>query len=221
MSFAAPALFHTEGLGEFHLTKSGSVTKVFYRGRYFALATYHQFRLGGYNFDQLVLGSLDHRTVHTCNKVVFPQGGPETLDDYDCLLFDFSMAVSSGALHSSGWFDLSHDMNIGMVPKPLCVCSVGYPGEHNSFEYDPPTYAAKALPIFGRECEPLMAGRLSFRPIADLSFDPKGISGCPVFGICEENEGLRANFAGIVTSGTRTALNFISLSRIRRLLLIV
>jgi hypothetical protein len=222
-TFAEPAIFHSDVEEPYDMSKSGSLTKLKINGRFFVLTTLHQLKsghhlnFGSYNYDQLCIHN--HETKHwlTSNRIIFPEGSEDNLEDFDCLLFEFTKAVEEYALQSSSWYNIDIDIKRDFTPKPMLVCCIGYPGFRNCIDYDNSTYAAAPNAIWGKEVKPSIRGRLAFKPINVESFDPAGMSGGPVFGIATEHDQLVTNFSGILTNASNFQFNFISFQRIKKL----
>lgn len=217
MSYTSPALFYTENNDPYSITKSGSLSRVRYKDRYFALATHHQVRGENYEFDQLCIHNIERKTFNTSNRAFFPEGDSSSKEDFDCLLFEFTDAVSGKGLSQVGWYDIENDLRRHMTPKSLVCCCIGYPGFRNRIDYDQAAYIVAPNAVFGRESSPALQGRLSFKPINEISYDPVGMSGGPVFGLSVESGKVVANLSGVLTNASRTCFNFISLQRIKSL----
>jgi hypothetical protein len=217
MSYTSPALFYTENNDPYSITKSGSLSKVRYKDRYFALATHHQVQGESYAFGQLCIHNIERKIFNTSNCVFFPDGDSSSKEEFDCLLFEFTEAVNGKGLSRIGWYDIENDLKRHKIPDSLAFCCIGYPGFRNIIDYEQESYIVAPNAVFGRESKPALRERLSFKPINEISYDPIGMSGGPVFGLTLENGTVAANFSGVLTNASRTCFNFISLQRIKSL----
>ena len=103
--YTDPALFHTEGQGQFHLSKSGSLVRIRLGDRFFAVTSVHQLDLHEYKYDQLCLLRPDRERLVTLHRVVFPENISDQRDIFDCLIFDSTEVVKEGALRASDFHD--------------------------------------------------------------------------------------------------------------------
>ncbi|MGC1505561.1 MAG: hypothetical protein WA782_15630, partial [Sulfitobacter sp.] len=201
--FCEPALFHSEGMDEYHLSKAGSVFRLKYKGRYFCFASAHQVEGAHYDYDQLCLLNYDTNNLLTSNRVVFPERPMDGSSNYDCLLFDFSESVTEGRLSNLGWYEPDQFFDGNQTRKPLLACALGYPSFRNEIDYVENRYGASPNIVWGEETRTAMSDRLAFTPNPQIEFDPRGMSGGPVFGITQESNQLFLFFAGILTNATR------------------
>lgn len=215
--YTCPALFYTENSEPFSLSKSGSLTKIKHRGRYFVLATRHQVIGECYNLEQICLHNADRKTFVTSSRAYFPEGEQEAQEAFDCIMLEFTEAIEDRGLTKIGWYDIGRDLSRLATPKALACCCIGYPGFRNTIDYEAEHYAAAPNAVFGTECPPVVRGRLSFKPIKKISYDPRGMSGGPVFGFALENGSLIANLSGILTNASQVCFNFMPLQRIKSL----
>ncbi|MCU0901114.1 MAG: hypothetical protein MUC82_11575 [Cypionkella sp.] len=177
----------------------------------------HQFSKSGYNYEQLCLYNRNRNTFITSSLVRFPVGPINSLEDFDTVLLDFSEAASGTSFDKSTFYSLEIDIQREFTPKPIAVCCIGYPSYRNFIDYDGLNYAAAPNAVWGEEAVPGLSGRLSFKPINPIDYDPTGMSGGPVFAIYERNGHLTAYLAGILTEATRHHFNFMSLMRVKHL----
>jgi len=132
------------------------------------------------------------------------------------MLFEFTDVVNSGKLKKSDWYELRHDISSGIIPSAAMVCAIGYPGFRNSIDYEAKNYAKSPNVVWGKETRPRMQGRLSLVPDPEISFDPAGMSGGPVFGFRLESHSPEVFLAGIIANASNAVFNFMPLTRIRR-----
>ncbi|MFK7940142.1 MAG: hypothetical protein AB8B82_12230 [Roseovarius sp.] len=212
-SFSEPALFHTNGMGQYHLSKSGSLTKIKAANRYFALITQHQLKAADYEYEQLcIFGSSPGRLV-TSQSAIFSTDEAEQTD-FDCVIFEFTEGVQSGLIDSGGWYNLGLELSDEYTPKPLIVCAIGYPGYRNNFDYENYVYPVSPNAIWGNECNTKVHARLAFEPHSPVDYDPIGMSGCPVFGIKLAENSVEVFLAGILTNASNKILHFLPRKRI-------
>ncbi|WP_299879892.1 hypothetical protein [uncultured Sulfitobacter sp.] len=216
--FADPAIFNAHELEEYGLSKSGSLTRCRFGDKHFVLTSLHQSRIPGYGFDELILTAECRKTFISSHRAIFPEETCGTESSFDCLAYEFTDLVMAGKLARSNWFELTKFDIDAPTPKPVLVAAVGYPSHRNIIDYDMNTYAIGPNVVWGVETEPLLRDRLSFIPEAPIDFDPNGMSGGPVFAIVESVVGLELRLVGILTNASRTAFNFIPLSRLSALI---
>lgn len=213
-SYTAPALFHNEDYRPYHLTKGGSISLLKYKKRNFALASYHQFLKGNYQFDQLCISNPTRSTLLTPHTVFFPDGSPDQKEDYDCVLLEYTETVQNGLLPNNIWFDFENSEREEPKYKPVALLCIGYPSHRNYVNYDLMSYAVAPNVVWGTQEQSDMSGRRSFTPLNTLDFEPSGMSGAPVFRIDRSGSEFSLNFAGILTEATSQRFNYFSIDRI-------
>ncbi|WP_299738506.1 hypothetical protein [uncultured Roseobacter sp.] len=216
--YCEPALFHTDGFGEFHLSKSGSAFRAKYKGRYFLFCTAHQMKKQRFDHDQLCLLTGDETKIISSHRAIFSEGTADEKDDFDCNLYEFTEVVENGKLSKSCWYDLCGEMANRPVQKPALVCTIGFPGYRNEIDYTNFHYGVSPNAVWGKEEEPSVKGRLAFKPNPRIDFSPDGMSGGPVFGIELRDDKPKAFFAGLLTEATKEKFHFIARSRMFRLI---
>ena len=219
-SFTEPALFHTEGMGEFHLTKSGSLFKFKYKERYFVLTTKHQVtgKNCAYSYEQVCLMDYSANSLVSSSMVVFPEESSTEGQAYDCLLFEYTTSVTEGKLTPHGWYKLSEIERQYPTPAPILACAIGYPSYRNEINYETKHFGVSPNIVWGQETNFGMEGRLAFKPLNEVLFDPSGMSGGPVFGCKLVEEKLVMFFAGVLTNATKRKFNFMPVNRLSGLL---
>ena len=215
-----PALFHTGDEADLYsISKSGTLFKVKFKGRYFAISSRHQVLDQGYDHENLVLHNYFRKRLLTSHRAVFPEGSEFQKEDFDALLHEFTEVVRSGELPSLGWYDLTREINRDSIGEIKLAFAVGYPGAFNFIDYEKPAYQAVAKGIVGTPTKSGISGRLAFDPVEPVDFDPSGMSGGPVFGLELDRDGYRASFAGILTNASQIRFNFLSINRLKRMFL--
>ncbi len=206
--YTDPALFHTEEMGPYNLSKSGSLLRVKCNGRYFALMSAHQVigAKSNYNYEQLCLHD-NNGKLYTSHSAIYPV---DDLDfEFDALLFEFTEVVEAGNLQSSIWLDVKLDELSQICPKTMRTLCIGYPGHRNNIDYEKNRYSVAPNAIWGEETTPCIGGNLAFNPSPPLSYEPSGMSGAPVFGIWIEEHVPKIYFAGIVSTASKHKFHFI------------
>ncbi|UOA22860.1 hypothetical protein DSM110277_01268 [Sulfitobacter pontiacus] len=212
--FSDPGLYHAHGLKEYQLSKSGSLARVAHKGRYFALTSHHQSKLADYDYDELVVTNRERSRYYSGHRAVFPIEVGENEYSFDCLVYEFTDLVRSGRIPSDVWYQIPEESRGYSTPKPIIICTVGYPSYRNHIDYESSSYPIGPNAVWGFEKEPRIVGRLSFSPISPIDFEPSGMSGSPVFAVRMEGTLLKLFLAGILTEASRTAFNFLPLNRI-------
>lgn len=216
--YVEPALFFSDLDYPYEFTKSGSLTRVKYNDRYFALVCAHQVTAVGYNYDQLFLRDPRSNTLLSSHEAFSQTDLQDAREDLDLLVFEFTQIVDAGDLPSNFWYDLDLERKWERLPLPNRVLCIGYPSEVNAIDYELPRYAAKAVTVWGRPAKSALSRRVAFTPESSPIYDPAGMSGGAVFAITiEENEPL-VFFAGLLTEATKSVFNFVSATRVRRVL---
>ncbi len=213
-SYSEPAVFAAEGCGIYNMGLGGSMAKVKVGQRYFTLLSRHQFEKGSFDFEQISLFNYETNVMATAEKAVFPIQAETNIDGLDCVLCEFTEPVRQGSISRKGWYDIGCDLSFKATRSAICVFAIGYPGYRNEIDYDTLNYAIGPNAVIGTETLPSMTDRLSFKPINSLEYDPKGMSGSPVFGIHLSSATLRVFMAGIVTEASKDQFHFIPLSRL-------
>ncbi|NDR56537.1 hypothetical protein [Aliiruegeria sabulilitoris] len=217
-SFSEPVLFYCKDFGEHGLSKSGSLFKTKFRGRYFGIISAHQIQKSSYSYQELVLSTDDKGNFVTSSMASFPLEDVDRSGDFDCLAFDFTEPVNAGVLPTTGWFNLSKDWDVGWPPKPDLVVAIGYPSHRNNIDYEKMHYPAGPNAVWGDATKPNISGRLAFKPDPPLDYNPEGMSGSPVFAISVNGMETKLFFAGIVTEAGSYMFHFFPFFRIRKLL---
>jgi hypothetical protein len=199
------------------MSKAGSLFRARYRDRYFALVSAHQIRFDKYGYEQLCLINDARKTLVSSHRAIFPSGPDADESDFDCMLFEFTDVVASGALSRHNWYDLTEEMEWDQTPKPSLVCAIGYPGYRNHIYYENWCYGVSPNIVWGKECLPKIGDRLAFSPNPEISFEPKGMSGGPVFCIRLNASDPEAFFAGILTNASKSLFHFLPLVRLKHL----
>ena len=216
--FTDPALYHAHDLDEFQLSKSGSLFRIKYRERYFAITSHHQSKRGGYQYDELVLIGKERNWYYTGHKAIFPVEEQESEYEFDCLIYEFTDLVEAEKLSSSNWFSVNEISATRTTPKPLIVCTIGYPSHRNNIDYSQKSYPIGPNAVWGTEAKSNIRNRLAFTPKPTIDFEPSGMSGAPVFAVERDGELLFGFCAGILTEATRKKFNFIPLNKLKRAL---
>ncbi len=217
VSYTDPALFHTEGMGEFHLSKSGSLFRIVCENRYFALVCAHQVqgKSSGYDHDQICLHNRNGR-VTTSHAAYFAEENSDF--HYDAILYEFTDIVVRGNLPNNIWFRVNRSELKKDCPKPELVFAIGYPGYRNAVDYEKSQYQMAPNAVSGVESLPSVADRLAFRPKPKITFDPSGMSGSPAFGLWIPNEQPEIYFAGLLTEASRELFHFLPRNRLLQLI---
>ena len=212
--YCDPALFCSREINDYNPTKSGSSVRAKIFDRYFCICTHHQLSKHRYEFDQFCLSNSEAKKLTTSECAFFFHDNVE--QDYDFLMFEFTAPVRKGLLPRHHWYDITKDLERSLTPKPCLVLSIGFPGHLNSIDYDQMSYSSQAYAVYGSEANSSIKGRLAFKPDPEVSFDPAGMSGGPVFGISINGTTLKLFLAGIVSNATRSKFNFVPLSHLSR-----
>jgi len=199
-------------------SKSGSLTKIKFQDRYFAVTTEHQIRIPGYEYKQLCLINDDAIKLLTSHAAYFIVENEESRHGSDIVIFEYTNVVLSGSLSSHGWYDLSKELHSDRLQKPDMVCGLGYPGHRNQIDYENSSYAIAPNAIWGVETEPNIEGRLAFKPTYSIDYAPDGMSGGPVFGLELLDAYPSIFFAGILTNASSSVLHFLSRTRLSRMI---
>ena len=212
-AYTDPALFVSKDYEPYNMTKSGSLTRVKFSTRHFAIITHHQLSAPDYKYDQLAIHNPNTKKLITSHQVIFQTDRNTNEADYDCLIFEFTESVEGGALPKSGWYDLTNEID-AKLPKPNIVFGLGYPGYRNNIDYDNDVYPMAPNLVHGKESRPRIRSRLSFIPDPKIDFSPDGMSGGPVFGCQIKNYTPEIFFAGIITNASKKQFNFLSRSKL-------
>jgi hypothetical protein len=212
--FSDPGLYHAHSLENYQLSKSGSLVRVSYKGRYFAITSHHQSKRAGYEYDELVMVNRNRDRYFSGHRAIFPIESDDEEYSFDCLIYEFSDLVKSGKLPKDNWYQILEKSANYPTPKPIVICTIGYPGHRNNIDYENSVYPIGPNAVWGSEVESRIKGRLSFEPISLIDFDPVGMSGSPVFALNMEEGLLELFLAGILTEASRQTFNFLPLNRI-------
>lgn len=213
--YCEPALFYSENMGEDFLTKSGSLFKIKYKRRYFAICSRHQVLGQFYDHENLVIHNHDSRRFLTAHRAIFAEGGDSEAEDFDALLYEYTDVVQQGRLKNIYWYDLTSEIGRDSIGETKLAFTIGYPGEFNSIDHETSHYHVVPRSVFGNPVKSRIAGRLAFKPIAPIRFEPAGMSGGPVFGLELDSDGYRARLVGILTNASKERFNFISINRMK------
>jgi hypothetical protein len=216
--FIDPALFYNDPAFGFEFSKSGSLTKVKFKGRYFALLTFHQVNLGRYALDQLFVKDRRRKMMFTSSLVFHENFKEPDHEKFDFLAFEFTESVLSNDLPNDDWYDLDWDADFGGLAQAEKVICIGYPSDFNSIEFGTAKYEAKAVSVFGTPKKSAISRRLSFVPDRKPKYGPSGMSGGGVFAVAFINNEPRVAFAGILTEATKEMFNLLSSREIRKIL---
>jgi len=219
--FAEPALFHTEGMNEYHLSKSGTATKLRVGNRFFALLCNHQMTLSGeeFGYDQFCLFGKKRQRLVSSERSVFVYDSVEKREDFDAILFEFTNSVQKQLVPKHDWFCVKPEQETQRLPSPLLVVGSGFPGETSSFlwpEGKRAEFNYTPFNIWGKQSKPDISGRLAFTPEHDLEIEPSGMSGGPVFGITQNGNEFELFWAGIITEASKKKIHFLSATRLKR-----
>lgn len=213
-----PALFFCDLGHPIEFTKSGSLTRVKFRGRYFALVSSHQVSPEGYDFDQLIIRDPRGRNLLSSHYACFQTEMKDPREDLDLLVFEFTEIVRAGDLPEYIWYDLCREAGWEKIPLPMRALCIGYPSEVNNIEYDAERYAAKAVSVWGTPTKSVLSRRAAFSPDGVPIYEPNGMSGGGVFGIFIDHEVPVIFLAGMLTEATKATFNFVTSTRIIRVL---
>lgn len=216
--YSDPAIFYSSDFPDFPLSKAGSLFRLRYRGRYLALTTCHQLDVNGYDYHQLSIFGKTRGRVITSGFVTFPLDQDEQREKLDCVVFDFTPGVEEGALDSVNFLELSEVQENASRGELIASFCIGYPSHRNQIDWESENFEIGANAVWGLPCEPLLKGRQSFKVPSHLHYDPKGMSGGPVFSLYMENDQLLADFSGILTNASPQAFNYLPMSEIVRIL---
>lgn len=216
VAYSAPGLFASEAFPEFSPSKSGSSTKIKFRGKYLAITTRHQLTIQERAYDEFCLRGTSDTSLLTSHAAYFEID--EHIGDLDLVIFDFTEVVSLGRIPSIGWYNLDREFNKSELEKPSMVIGIGYPSYRNVIDYSAEKYSSAPNAIWGAETEPSISGRLAFQPTDKLAYKPDGMSGGPVFGVKLEGHKPAAFFAGIITEASAYKVHFSSRTRISKVL---
>lgn len=214
-SYSEPAVFAAEGCGIYNMGLGGSMAKVKIGQRYFTILSQHQFEKGSFDFEQICLFNYETNKMATAEKAIFPIHAKNDTGSIDCVLCEFTEPVLQGNISQNGWYEVGYDLSFEATRSAICVFAVGYPGYRNEIDYDNLNYAIGPNAVIGKETLPFLSDRLSFKPINSLGYDPKGMSGSPVFGIHLSNSYLKVFLAGIVTEASKDQFHFLPLNRLQ------
>jgi hypothetical protein len=212
--FVDPALIYTNLDYPYEFTKSGSITKVKYRDRYFALISEHQITKGQYSPDDLIVLNPYNRLLCTSGAYYYQKTDEPGAVHQDLLIFEFTEPVKSGDLPSHFWYNIDKNKPFYKKPMPARLICIGYPSEVNNIDFDTPRYDAKAVAVSGTPVRSSLRQRISFVPDDAPIYDPQGMSGGGVFALSVQNFEPHVFFAGLLTNASVERFNFISATRI-------
>ncbi|NVO55756.1 hypothetical protein HW561_08135 [Rhodobacteraceae bacterium B1Z28] len=215
-SYSEPAVFAADDCGRYNMGLGGSTAKVKIGERYFALLSMHQIKKGLFDFEQISLFNYETNKMATAQKAIFPIQSNEIADSIDCVLCEFTEPVLSGNLSRNGWYDVETDLTFDATRSAILVFAIGYPSNRNEIDYYSFQFSISPNAVIGTETVPCVSDRLSFKPINSLEYDPKGMSGSPVFGVHLSDAYLKVFMAGIVTEASKDQFHFLPLVRLRR-----
>lgn len=217
--FIDPALFYNDPKYGFEFSKSGSLTKIKFQNRYFALTTSHQVSSGNYSLEQLFVKDRRSRMMFSSSQVFHEIVDHPAQEKFDFLAFEFTSSVLNDDLPHNDWYDLDWDVGFCKISQTeKCVC-IGYPSEINSIDFDSVKYEAKAISIFGTPKISAISRRLGFLPDHEPRYDPCGMSGGGVFALAFIDNEPRLAFAGILTEATKSMFNLLSVNDIKKIFL--
>ena len=214
--YADPALFFTTDFPDFPLTKGGSLTRVKYKERYFAITTCHQFDRHSYDYKQLILIGTKVGDGVTSHNSTSPSASGDQRDVIDCVILEFTASVEDGKVEKNRFLEIPLIEKWRFTEDYFCCFCIGYPSHRNNL--DERHYSMAANAVWGEPCEPLIHRRISFRPFKSLEYEPDGMSGGPVFSLSDDMGRHVVELAGILTNASSRAFNFLPMSEIYPLL---
>ena len=215
-TYASPAFFVNPEVPEFEISQWGSLFKAKLGDRFIALLTAHQG--AAFEFDQLCIYSeLDQRAL-TSNGCTFSRSKELGEESLDLRLYDFTEVVHSGALPSSGWFDLRIANPIQLSVKPSLMFAIGFPHQTNKIDYEIHHIQEQVFAAYGQPSESALSNRSALKLSTPIDLDPDGFSGSPVFGVILDGFRIELHFLGITTNASRSLFNFVPRTLVDQLL---
>ena len=208
-SFADPGIMANPQYPEYPISKSGTVTRIRFRDRYYTLSTLHQFEKGGFDLEQLVLPGVEPGAMCGSEGYTRLSLQAEDLHDFDCVAHDFTSPVQAGRLRSTGWYDLGTAPWTEPTEYADIAFAIGYPEHSNRIDFETLTYASRPHAIWGNPGHQRLRGRLSMALVNPLGYAPNGVSGGPLFSLIDCEHHYHAKLAGMVVNASESVLNFL------------
>lgn len=210
-----PLLFHLPDFPETPLSRFGTAFKVRSGRRYFLVCTDHQVK----NADptSVVLLREDARSIFTSHSAVYSHPDSHGEPTIDLRLFEFTKLVVSGKVSSIGWWDIADRVDEASDNYEFLVAT-GYPSFNNTLDYETLNLRLAPRGIFGRRVASTLGGLRAIKLENELTYDPDGLSGSPIFALVESSSGLRASLAGILSNAGRFQLNFIPVTQLTQII---
>lgn len=179
----------------------GSATGIKYRGRYFAIATDHQRKLGetgelGILCDPgssvITPGAI--WTVHTRAEI-------EREENLDFCIFEFDPTAYPHRVLAAQFFEISHESGISASVGKIAL-NLGYPTRLQSVDY----YGGTVDLLIVSSFVELLAETTSddvylFQTVSEDRYFDDGMSGSPVFEVVRSSGVFRVKWLGIVSRG--------------------
>ncbi|MEM6323067.1 MAG: hypothetical protein AAF748_05260 [Pseudomonadota bacterium] len=211
LRFSEPFVLHNPDCEDYPITIRGTAFRALYLGKQFLFASDHQSK--DYEPQAACIINTPSDKIVTSNVCGFsnvsPEGGPE----HDLRMYDFSEAVTAGALSANGWFDIQKSMLPGEhVAAAVCV---GFPHAGTKLDYARPSIDFAPRAVFGTYKNPISSEYHQFFIKPNLDYEPDGFSGAPVYGVTLVGKDANLKFAGIVTNGNSGCFYFLDVGLLK------
>jgi hypothetical protein len=206
---------------EYPIYIRGSATLLKYKGRYFLVCTRHQLDQTA-KFENVCLMKAHGLGQTEC----ITSGGArwfnsvEVGDHQQVVIFDFTEPCLDKAELKPMFFDFQGQHPDMPADKIVTFLTYGYPTDHGNFDYENGRIEQVRMQILSRFAPAGADTALHIiDPIANLDFDPDGISGGPTFCIVlDGHDGFSVHLAGITVRGSRTRLMVIKAGAVQAML---
>lgn len=211
------------GVPDFAVSLRGSGTPIILNGSLLVVCTRHQvYADTGVSDEYRRIGLMDPESGNLLTSQAFagdhshPFNSPT--DAFQLCAFDFTdpLIARSPALRQH-FFDLSQTPIWDGEEEPLLILSYGLPFADQGFDI----YEKRAIHQVIREVTLRNLSQTSdphllrAEPYFNLPLDPNGMSGGPVFVVCESSGQLRLYIVGIICRGGARCLHFIGPDALR------
>ncbi|WP_144430601.1 hypothetical protein [Jannaschia donghaensis] len=206
---ATPGRYQNSGYPEFPFSKSGSGFRIKRNDRYFAITSRHQVR----EYDPLnfILPSACKEFSVSPDRIILPSRDGRSLSSEDYLIYEYTNAVKSGLIDASRFYDVSEQSSAAKIRAPNLLLGLGFADNINRVEYGRTTYFPQTNFLFGFPVLPKINELLSFRLENPSPFEPRGMSGGPVFALFEKERFHDILPIGIITNASKVIINYFPL----------
>jgi hypothetical protein len=131
-------------------------------------------------------------------------------------IFEFTDQIYAGLIPKIGWWNIENSTSVEQNEFDFGV-AVGFPSFNNGINYETLNMNLAPRAIFGTSVGHTFGKLCGLKMENALDYNPRGLSGSPIFGLVQSANGFTAKLAGVLSNAGPKQLNYWPISSLVRL----